>query len=176
LNDLDSEIPTKKKGKRRRENRKPYLIYPEDSFKQTWDLYIAIVLVTTCLITPVRIAFFETDDLTWTIINYVIDFFFFIDMIVSFSTCFYDEDFQIHDSRKEIAGDYLRGWFLIDLLSIFPFTPIARLHASVSGNGGNMNEVVRIARLGKIYKLIKLTRLIRVVKVLKDKSKFLRYA
>lgn len=82
-------------------------------------------MILTCIVTPVRIAFYESDDVQWQIINYTIDFLFFSDMVVSFNSAFYDEDFKIVDSRGIIAIGYLRGWFLIDLLSIFPFTPIA---------------------------------------------------
>lgn len=82
-------------------------------------------MILTCIVTPVRIAFYESDDVQWQIINYTIDFLFFSDMVVSFNSAFYDEDFKIVDGRGIIAIGYLRGWFLIDLLSIFPFTPIA---------------------------------------------------
>ena len=84
-----------------------------------------MILIMTCIVTPIRIAFYESDDLKWTIINYTIDGLFFVDIIVSFSSAFYNEDFKIVDDRCIIVKEYMRGWFLIDLLSIFPFTPIA---------------------------------------------------
>ena len=125
LGDYDDDIPKQiKRKKRRRENRKACMLYPEDDFKNNWDLFITMILILTCIVTPVRIAFYEEDDVSWTIINYTIDFFFFIDIVVSFNSAFYDEDFRIVDSRRIISRDYVRGWFLIDLLSIFPFQPL----------------------------------------------------
>ena len=53
---------------------------------------------------------------------------FLIDIIVSYPTAFYDDDFKIVDDRCIIATEYIRGWFLIDLLSIFPFTLIAEAY------------------------------------------------
>ena len=124
--DYDEDIPKQvRKRKRRRDNRKPYMLYPEDDFKNNWDLFITVILLLTCVVTPIRIAFYESDDVLWTAINYTIDFCFLVDMIVSFNSASYDEDFKILDNRARISCDYLKGWFLIDLLSIFPFTPIA---------------------------------------------------
>lgn len=122
---MQPDVEHHRRRRRNRENRKMYVIYPEDSFKNNWDLFITFILIMTCIVTPIRIAFYESDDLKWTVINYTIDGLFFIDIIVSFSSAFYDEDFKIIDNRCIIAKEYFRGWFLIDLLSIFPFTPIA---------------------------------------------------
>lgn len=40
-----------------RANRKTFVIYPEDKLKATWDLFITIVLLITCVNTPWNIAF-----------------------------------------------------------------------------------------------------------------------
>ena len=89
--------------KRRRDNRKICILYPEDNFKNNWDLFITLILILTCIVTPIRIAFYESDDLEWQIINYMIDSFFFFDILVSFNSAFYDEDFKICDSRCIIS-------------------------------------------------------------------------
>jgi hypothetical protein len=46
-----------------RENRKPFLIYPEDEWKANWDLFITLVLVYTCVATPANIAFKDESTL-----------------------------------------------------------------------------------------------------------------
>lgn len=46
-----------------RDQRKPYMFYPEDSSKANWDLFITIVLIYTCITTPMRIAFSNGDSL-----------------------------------------------------------------------------------------------------------------
>jgi hypothetical protein len=53
--------------------------------------------------------------------NYSIDFFFFIDIIVNFNSAYIDESYEVIDDRKKIAKSYLVSWFLIDFLSIVPF-------------------------------------------------------
>lgn len=101
-------------------DRRPCLIYPEDTWKEQWDLFVSLVLIFTCAVTPFRLAFIDKDDIDWEIINGVTDLIFFVDMILIFNTAFYDEDFKMIQHRGLIAITYIRGWFLIDLLAIFP--------------------------------------------------------
>lgn len=51
---------------RYRNNKKKFLLYPEDQPKVYWDLFITSILLISCLITPFRIAFGEIDEpLEW---------------------------------------------------------------------------------------------------------------
>lgn len=61
-----------------------------------------------------------------------------------------------------ICKNYLKGWFLIDLIAIFPMDYI------IEQQENDLNQFVRITRIGKLYKLIKITRLVRLVKVIKQ--------
>ena len=70
------------------------MIYPEDSFKNGWDLYVAVILIFTCLVTPYRISLIEKDSTAWKWLNYFIDFSFFVDMIFIFNSAYYDEEFN----------------------------------------------------------------------------------
>lgn len=89
--------------------------------KSKWDTLITLVLIFTCMITPYRIAFVDEDDLTWVVINYVVDGLFLIDMILCFLTAFYTDEFELVEDRWVIAKTYMVGWFIIDFLAIFPF-------------------------------------------------------
>lgn len=39
-----------------RKEKKMFLFYPEDPCKKYWDFYITIILLISCVITPLRIA------------------------------------------------------------------------------------------------------------------------
>ena len=54
------------------------------------------------------------------------DIIFGIDILVNFMTSYYDDDFKLIDDRKTIAKKYLGGWFLPDLIAIFPFELIIK--------------------------------------------------
>lgn len=126
--DMDAtEIPqvevVKKKMLRMkmRIERTPYLIYPEDAFSSSWELWITIILLYTCMATPYRIAFVQVDSFGWKFQAWFVDIMFLIDIFINFNTAYQDEDFITVDDRKSIAKTYLSGWFLMDALSIFPF-------------------------------------------------------
>lgn len=121
---------------------------------------MAILIVTT-LIVPYRLAFVDEEPIQWTVAYYVFDFIFLIDMTICFFTTFKDELRQVEiTSHKLIAKNYLKSWFVIDFLSIFPFDLV------LEGNG-NFNNLVRVARIGKMYKVIRLLRLIKILKLVK---------
>lgn len=72
-----------------KEGRKMCLIYPNDKYKQIyWDTLVSIILLITCYLTPLNLAFSdELDHITWyQALNYVIDGLFFIDILINFNT------------------------------------------------------------------------------------------
>lgn len=107
MNEMDNDVPNffgfKNFGDQRfdrmraRSDRKWYMLYPEDRFKTNWDLSIAFVLVITCSITPVTLAFYEEESIGMTIFNYGINILFAFDMVIIFLTSFYNDDFVLTD-------------------------------------------------------------------------------
>ena len=84
-------------------------------------------MIFTCASTPFRLAFTQDDPLGWQIVNNTIDFIFFLDMVLIFNTAYYDDDFKMIQHRGVIAITYFKGWFVVDLLAIFPIGHIQRL-------------------------------------------------
>ena len=62
----------------------------------------------------------------WKAINLVVDIAFLVDILITFNLATYDEDMVVIDDRWRIAEDYLKSWFIIDLISIIPFELIAQ--------------------------------------------------
>ena len=146
------------------------MIYPGNRYKDNWDIIMAVVLIVSCLISPVRIAFPDDEEpVGWSIYNYSIDSLFLLDIIVTFNTALHDDDFKVIDDRKIISMKYLQGWFTVDVLAIVPFDSMFTQSSS------EINHLVRFARIGRLYKLLKLTRLLRIIKFMKDQSKFLKF-
>lgn len=108
-----------------RPNKKPYIIYPENKKKGIWDVLITLVLLVSCIMTPLDIAF-QGDDVPTAsfVFNTVIDVLFGIDVIVIFNTAYYNQDVDLIDSRRIISINYIKGWFTIDMLAIIPFDSI----------------------------------------------------
>lgn len=167
------------------DDRVPCLIYPEDPFKELfWDTLLSFILLATCLLVPFTLAFSEElESVKWyNQLNYVIDLFFLLDIFINFNTAFYREDYEIETSHKNIAINYLRGWFLIDFLSIIPLDLILsgeqeEIEGDIENSttdSSNINEVVRIAKLSKLYRLIKVTRLVRLLRVARRSKQMMR--
>ena len=105
-------------------NKNKTLIHPEDQNKEIWDMIITLVLLIACVITPLNIAFINEDEeqsLGNMITNYVIDFFFLVDILIIFNSAYYNEDSDLIQDRGMIAYNYITGWFFIDLFAIIPF-------------------------------------------------------
>lgn len=76
------------------------MIYPNNALKSNWDMTVTMILIFTCMVTPYRIAFVEQDDDLWTTINVSIDLLFLGDMILSFISAFYTDEFELVEDRK----------------------------------------------------------------------------
>ena len=93
------DLPTMRKANQqnsrmlKRHNIVPYLIYPENKNKGIWDLIMTFVLLISCVITPLDIAF-DSDNPSQidTFVKVTIDVLFCIDIIVCFFTAYYNEN------------------------------------------------------------------------------------
>lgn len=160
----------KRSRMRRRENKKRCMMYPEDYSKQYWDLFITLILLSSSIITPYRIAFGEIDEpVQWKIINTITDVAFGLDILVIFNSAFHDGEYRIIEDRKKIASVYIKSWFLVDILAIIPFD----IFIDTSQN--NYEDFARFMRFGRMYRLIKMTRMLRILKIVKERVKFLTY-
>mmetsp|Transcript_26579 Transcript_26579/g.40570 ORF Transcript_26579/g.40570 Transcript_26579/m.40570 type:complete len:153 (-) Transcript_26579:169-627(-) len=101
----ESKIKAKDKMKvermRARKNKKTWMLYPEDQHKVYWDLFITVILLISCILTPYNIAFGGIQEpLGWTMINFTIDGMFLIDILIIFNSAYYDDEFIIVEDRK----------------------------------------------------------------------------
>lgn len=147
------------------ENEKPkkrFIIYPDFHLMKLWELTISLILLMTCIVTPLDIALPNTSAKQfYDVFNIISDLMFLADMIVNFCTAYYDEEMEIVDDRKKIAKRYVYSWFFVDFLAIFPFS-------ALFNTGDQYNELIRVTRLGKISRIIKLLRLVRIIKVIRN--------
>ena len=84
--------------------RKSYIMYPNDRFIIFWDLVITIILLISCIMTPINLAFSHLeDDAGWTAATLIIDSLFLIDIFINFFSAYEDQDLRIQDDRKLIV-------------------------------------------------------------------------
>ena len=78
------------------------------------------LFIYTTLFLPFKLAFFNEEGLFLIILDFIVNALFFVDILV---TCFtvYNQNGEIIDDLLTIILNYLKSWFVIDLISIFPF-------------------------------------------------------
>ena len=180
-------LSRKKKGK--------FLVDPRTSKKLPyWDGFVGFLLCYTAIATPYEVAFLPlptTAEDARFVINRVIDMMFVLDMILQLFVMYPEPPakvaldsratalekqgviqtqattFEMVTSHKLIALHYLRGWFLIDLLSVLTLLidviPVVAQDDSGSGNIDSLRifRVLRVLRLIKLVRLLKTSRLLR---------------
>jgi hypothetical protein len=104
--------------------------------------------------------------MTFFVIEHLIDVVFMIDIYMNFKFAYLNDQFEIVDDRKEIKRTYLRSWFIIDLLAVFPFAILILIAQKMSGKS--------LSQLGKFPKMIKLCRLLRILKIIKEKDNVIK--
>ena len=125
-------------------------------------MLISIILIFTFFATPYRIAFVDKDELEFVVLDYVVDFIFLIDIGLNFFIAYYDGDYMLVDTRKEIAIHYISTWFFIDVVAILPFNLIFET--------SDFGALARLTRVPRMYRLVRMFRLVRMLKIARRKG------
>ena len=147
-----------------------YILHPESRFMRAWNLFNALALVYTALLTPYEQAFLDQQLIELFVLNRLIDLTFISDMFVRFLTMHRRSDresdmvlSQWEHGLCPIALRYLKGWFAVDMLSVLPciFDIAALLDGGLTAldaPGLRLARVIcrapRLKRLGKMQRLI----------------------
>jgi hypothetical protein len=134
----------------------------DDDFVYYWDISIMAALIYTALVTPYEIALISDNKLDFLfVVNRFVDIIFTIDIFVSFRLMYFEDTHLVRDKSK-IARRYLRGWFPIDFLSVFP--GYVDLYMLASGTEGgqfsHLTFILRLIRLAKMGRILKASRVL----------------
>jgi len=133
----------------------------KNQYAQWWDAVICVALVYTALVPPAEVAFSKGDDAVRVdalfCINQVINFVFFVDMILQFFLHVQLPKAQgsiwIRGHRK-IVLRYVRGAFFLDFISIIPFGALSFTDIAIF-------QELQVVRLLRLLRLVKLLRMLR---------------
>ena len=114
----------------------------------------------TAFITPIRITFYEEDNsFAWIFVDYLIDSLFIIDIIITLNSAFYRSENEFISSRKAVILNYLKTWFVLDILALFPFELVLPRDSTTS----NYNYF-KLSRIPRTYRLIRMARIFYMVR------------
>jgi len=161
-----------------------------------WEVIITVTLVFTAVETPYEITFVDEGPCVTPlfIVNRVVDLCFILDGVLQFLAHYQDDKTGIWvRDQDRIISHYLRGWFIIDLLSVTPFwLPNFIVDADVQcsfqhgrifeeeiGSGGEIltastsNPAARASQAVRLVRLLRMLRLARMAKASKVLQRFL---
>jgi hypothetical protein len=97
------------------------------SLHTAYMIWQVLLKMYFAFIVTYRLAFENIDKdnkekLMWVTVDFIMDFMFLIDIIITFNKPYYDENNLLVTDRKMIANNYLASWFFIDLIMLTPFS------------------------------------------------------
>lgn len=120
--------------------------------RKSWDIIIAVLIVTSCLIIPFQIAFIHVANLQGSLIIYAIDLFFILSIFINANTTFRAGGEEITDLRR-IRSRYFKKEFVFDFFAAFPLEVIFLFIPESGWHGISFILWLRLFRLVRIRQL-----------------------
>uniref|UniRef100_A0A8C6SFV0 Potassium voltage-gated channel subfamily H member 5 n=1 Tax=Neogobius melanostomus TaxID=47308 RepID=A0A8C6SFV0_9GOBI len=131
----------------------PHIILHYCTFKTTWDWVILILTFYTAIMVPYNVSFkTKQNNIVWLVLDSVVDIIFLVDIVLNFHTTFVGPAGEVVSDAKLIRMNYLKTWFVIDLLSCLPYDIINAFEHVDDGLSSLFSslKVVRLLRLGRV--------------------------
>ncbi|XP_014890573.1 potassium voltage-gated channel subfamily H member 5-like [Poecilia latipinna] len=172
----------------------PHIILHYCTFKTTWDWVILILTFYTAIMVPYNVSFrTKHNNLAWLVVDSVVDVIFLIDIVLNFHTTFVGPAGEVISDAKLIRMNYLKTWFVIDLLSCLPYDIINAFenveedvtpHASPASHLRDFSNFHRnttraedsvLPGLSSLFSSLKVIRLLRLGRVARKLDHYLEY-
>ena len=131
------------------------ILHPRSKARRRWDFLLFGMLMYCAFSIPFRVGFDSMAVDGWLMFETVVDISFLMDIVVNFRTGYCldedNEDSRIELRPKEIAKHYMKGWFVIDIVSAFP----SQFLTMASGSEGESTAVNKLPRLMRIPRLVR---------------------
>ncbi|KAK7902094.1 hypothetical protein WMY93_018863 [Mugilogobius chulae] len=94
----------------------------------------------------------KQNNVTWLVVDSIVDVIFLVDIVLNFHTTFVGPAGEVISDPKLIRMNYLKTWFVIDLLSCLPYDVINAFENVDEGISSLFSslKVVRLLRLGRV--------------------------
>jgi hypothetical protein len=142
------------------ETNKSLIIWPWNKYYISWWSLTVAGALFTIFTETYAIAFSPAGLYPYgdaaSIIEYILDSIFFIDIMVTFHLVYYDDDKELVLDKKKIARHYLKGgMFWRDFAGVFPFYAVA---LAITGELGHDSKKAQYLALLRLVKLVRLHR------------------
>ncbi|KAA0714940.1 Potassium/sodium hyperpolarization-activated cyclic nucleotide-gated channel 1 [Triplophysa tibetana] len=142
-----------------------WIIHPLSRTRYVYLVYMVILTVVNLITIPMDMAFAQdihgTAHKCWISFNVISDVFFCLDIFVNFRLGFFNEDNQMPIVDPQvIKNDYLRSWFVPDLVAAFPSDVCIVIVENYRIDTGSLmaSKFLRIVMFARILSIIRLIR------------------
>lgn len=141
------------------------VVLPHLWYVTYWDIFMMALLFAIIFLLPYEAAFVESySDLTFgdmsdtqktfMVINRVMDAFFVLDLMLQFVLAYIDSESQkVVTSLPKIRERYLKSYFVIDIVSLFPFDQV------VKSSSTPLLRAIKFLRMLKLLRAMKANRI-----------------
>lgn len=102
------------------------LLHPQEPFILTWQFIVGIGILYSIIVVPLRLGFDYDATGSWYLLEFIIDGFFMMDIVLNFRTAFFNEERLLVFDPRVIFWRYAKSWFLVDLVSTVPIDELVR--------------------------------------------------
>jgi len=127
-----------------------YVIEHNSQARTCWDMLMLVGLFYIVCTLPLSLAFGEYITRELALFETFLDVFFLVDVVLNFRTTYTNSKNEVVRDGWRIASQYLRTWFLLDLLSSLP---VDRLDVGVPPV-----QPIRLLKVGKVMRVFKMLR------------------
>ncbi|KOO22278.1 cation channel family protein [Chrysochromulina tobinii] len=175
---LKYDICEEDEMRQRQELARSWVLHPGSPYKNAWDACLAVLVVYSVVVVPLRIGFNEEatprSAIFWFEVS--IDFIFIIDIVVNCRTAYLTAHGLLEKRPRQIARHYLLSWFVADVAASIPVDLILLANqAFAEGDGSEerdsyrMTKLIKALRLLRLFRLVRLVKLARLIKIVQEK-------
>jgi CRP-like cAMP-binding protein len=132
------------------------VIHPHYQPRRYWDFALLVLIIFSAMYDPFKAAFGK--QRYWY--DNVIDAVYWFDMLLNFFTGYPVSAHSVELRHRRVVWNYLRGWFVIDLVATFPWDV-----ALQGRTGSQMIGLVRLLRLVRVLRVLRMGRLLKRMSV-----------
>lgn len=163
--------------RQRQELASSWVLHPGSPYKFAWDAFLAVLVVYSVVVVPLRIGFNEEASprsaIFWFEVS--IDFVFIIDIVVNCRTAYLTAHGLLEKRPRQIARHYLLSWFVVDVSASIPVDLILLANQAFMEDDGSeernsyrMTKLIKALRLMRLLRLVRLVKLARVIKIAQE--------
>lgn len=148
------------------------VFHPESSFRLVWDLILIGLVLEQAVLVPYIISFNVTLSAGLSTLDALIMVFFMLDVgnfhtAMTFNTAYFSKGTLI-GGRLDIARNYLRLWFWLDMLASFPYSWLSG--DGISSSRTDSNDLTTASNFLLYVRFLKFLRILRLLRLIKLKS------